>query len=144
MDKVGLDYIVQASMSLEGGLVNYYNRICELYLAFTNSQHKATKIQLLSDLHHTADEFSRVIQQIFQDRHIPLPLVKNYSILMKDNLHNRYLNMTQLYQKFVFAKNDRPMKIQMLTGLYYCLQDLAQIALITDTEPEAKLELIGE
>lgn len=143
MDKANLDYIVQAASSLEVGLANYYSRLSELYLAFTNSQHKHSKIQFLADMRDTADVFAGAIERILKEKNIPLPLVKNYSILMRDTLHNRYLNMTQLYQKFVFAPS-RDMKLQMLTGLYYCLQDIAALAMTTSAEPEPKLELIGE
>ena len=138
-----LDYIVEVASSAEYGLFHPYLRICNLYQLYINSAQLRSRKHYLKGIHHEALEMAISIQALLCNFAFPDKEVRSIESALLPSLNSHYANFTHLYQLLILAKT-KTLKFQYLTSLYYLLKDLAEIALLAQTEPEKQLEATGE
>jgi hypothetical protein len=137
--------LIKLATSQEFALWAPYSRLGDLYQRQLNCKNKRKKLDYLVEFHHTALHMAKMIGRMLTDAEIHSKNIRSIESALRPTIHTHWLNLTHLYQGFILpGKKTEDQQVQYLTSMYYLLNDLAAIALVTNCEPEYLLEVTGE
>jgi hypothetical protein len=138
-----IQYILEAAGSLEFALWQEMGVICNSHTKYVNSGSKQMRMEYLSLMRNGCISMARKIRGFFGDRPIRARDVRSIAPAVRPTLSSHFLNLTQLYQTFVHVKRNE-LKFHYLTSMYYLLNDMTEVILEENCEPEKLLEPIGD
>ena len=135
--------MIQVAMSLEFALFQYYDRIAKKYWEFINSGVARSRMEHLGEMRNICIGMKYRIKKVFGERPIPNRVIRSITEAVKPTLSSHYLNFTQLYQCFIHSPTP-DVKMHYLTALWYHLEDMGEVILHENCEPEKLLEQKGD
>jgi len=135
-----LDEVVKASQSLEFALYKPYSQISTSYMEFVNSDNEELRTKLLRDIATQVKDMRAKVGAFLLAHDVPARVIANVNNRTRESIHNQYLNMTQLYLRFIHGPTYEE-KIKSLTALWYLLLDMSEIFILANPAPERLLDV---
>src|SRR5450755_3207665 len=100
-----LTEVIRAAGSLEYQLWKPFSLIGSHYMEFVNADLIEVRRDRLHDLIGIAKEMRNSIGHFLTLNDIPARFIANVGNRTRESIHNQYLNMTQLYLRFIHAQS---------------------------------------
>lgn len=133
--------LVKAAQSAEFHIYRELEKMNSAFMTLFNQPTLEKAQACLKLLHLTGADLERYMREILIRWDIHPSLIRNVSKYTKDELNNRYLNLTQFYLRFLHAPSHEA-KARNLTALYYLIKDVSELAEVTDAHAYAREVII--